>query len=370
VLDRLRVAQLTPTYFSDASVVGGGERYVHNLARALGTVDAIETSILAMGPDSQDLAIDGVPMRLMKRLPQANAHAMEALSAELWTALDGIDLVHIHQSLTFFGAVATAIVRSRGIACIGTDLGGGADRLMLAGHGLELLDGVLSISAFAKSLIDNAFSGPSVVMIGPIDTDIFAPAPGIERDPRLVLCVGRILPHKGIDRIIGALPPGLRLVVAGRVYHEPYHALLREMAAGKDVTFVHDADDAALLALYRRAGVLVQASTARDVYGTLIEKSELMGLTTLEAMACGLPVVVSDTGSLPELVPDPRFGRVFADDAALAAILREVEAGIWPAAGAGAAARMHVVAEHGMAPIGVRLAGFYRAVHAAARWRA
>ena len=362
----LRVAHLTPAYFAPESMVGGGERYVYYLAQALRRVGGFEQLILAMGPAERSFRLDDIPVRVLcNESPVPNA--MAACTSELWQALRGIDLVHIHQSLTVFGAYATAIARSLGIPAIGTDLGGGENVLMLAGGGLRLLDGVVSISRFAHDLIAGACDGPHAVLVGPVDTDHFAPAPQGARDRRLVLCVSRIMPHKGIDRVIAALPDGLRLIVAGRIYHEPYYRLLQDMAQGKDVQFVHDADDAALLDLYRRAGLFVQASTARDIYGTPIVKPELMGLTTLEALACGLPAAVSDTASLPELVPDLRFGRVFADDADLAAILLDVRHALWPAPEAGALARAHVLRHHGMAAIGQDLAALYRQVVARRR---
>lgn len=355
-----RVVHVTPTYFSDASVVGGGERYVFNLVRAIAPT-GLEQSVVALGRRDEETQHEGVPLRVLRDESGLN-DAMAGWSGHLADVIRGADLVHLHQMLTPFGAFATAQLVSAGMPVVGTDLGGGADALMLQRGGLGLLDGVVSISRFAHSLVAGAFDGPAAVLVGPVDSDAFTPDPAIARDPRLVLCVGRILPHKGVDRIIRALPPGLRLVIAGRVYHEAYAALLRELAAGKDVTFLHDADDATLLGLYRQAGVLVQASTARDVYGNRIDKAELMGLTTLEAMSCGLPAIVADTGSLPELVPDPGFGRVFRDDAALSAILEEVAAGHWPLAGAAQDARIHVVARHGMAATGAAAAAFYRDV--------
>ncbi len=364
----LRVAHLTPTYFADSSVVGGGERYVHNMVRALATMDGFEQTVVSIGQPEGTSIYDGTTLRILRN-DSSSPGAMDAVSASLADVVPAFDLVHIHQCLTGFGAYCTAIARSAGVATIGSDLGGGDDALMMRHGGIELLDRVVSISAFAQRLLTGAYFGPTDILIGPVDTDAFSPAPGPARDPRMVLCVGRILPHKGIDRIIAALPATLRLVVVGRVYDQRYHALLVEMAAGKDVDFIHDADDARLVDLYRSAAVLVQASTARDIFGNVIEKPELMGLTTLEAMACGLPALVSDAGSLPELVPDPRFGQVFRTHDDLAALLAEVAAGAWPGPDASGQARAHVVANHGMAAIGQRLAAAYRAAVAAPRWR-
>ena len=102
-----------------------------------------------------------------------------------------------------------------------------------------------------------------------------------------------------------------------------------------------------------------------DHTGLLSSKPELMGLSPLEALASGLPALVSDVGSFPELAADPAFCRTFSSDAELAAALREVVEGGWPAAGGGTLARRHVVREHGYDAIGGRLADFYQRVHRA-----
>ncbi len=362
----LRIAHLTPAYFSPDSVVGGGERYVYYLAQALRTAGVFEQCVFTIGAEDKMLAHDGIPVRVLRN-ESPLASGMDGFSAALWRELPGFDLVHLHQPLTIFGAYSLAIVRSLAIPAVGTDLGAGEHKLMLSGRGIELLDGIISISQYAHNLIERFFSGPHQVLIGPVDTDHFSPGSQTTRDRQTVLCVSRIMPHKGIDRVIAALQPGQRLIVAGRVYHEPYYALLCAMAKGKDVVFVHDADDSVLLRLYRSAGLFVQASTARDIYGNTVAKPELMGLTTLEAMACGLPVAVADTGSLPELVTDPRFGRVFASHEDLSGILRDVQEGVWPAPDAGMLARAHVLAAHGMDMIGLRLADFYQGVLAHGR---
>ncbi|GBU16658.1 MULTISPECIES: glycosyltransferase family 4 protein [Methylobacterium] len=356
----LRVAHLNPAYFSPDSYVGGGERYVDYLMQSLQTVGGFEQVLFSMGKEDQFFLRDGIPIRVLRN-ESSHPGMTNAVSAALWRELTDFDLVHVHQCLTLFGAYSTAIVRSLKIPMIGTDLGGGEDPQMLRGRGVGLLDGVVSISQYAHNLLGSFFKGPHEILIGPIDTERFrAGAARPPRDPRKLICVSRILPHKGIDRVIAALPEGLSLTIVGRVYHQQYYELLLGMAADKDIRFVLDADDSALLALYDAHGIFVQASTARDIYGNDVAKPELMGLTTLEAMSFGLPVVVSDAGSLPELVPDPRFGRVFSDVPTLAAILREVVAGSWPGPNAGDLARAHVVQHHGMETIGHRLADFYR----------
>jgi glycosyltransferase involved in cell wall biosynthesis len=360
------LAHLTPAYFSPDSVIGGGERYVYNLTRAIAGVasDRFEQSVFTLGKEYGLFLHDGIPVRVLPNENPAGSF-LDGMSADFWRELATFDILHVHQSLAGFGVYCTAVGRALRKTLVLTDLGGGESPLMGYGGGLRLADGVLSISQYARSLIEPMYDGAHVVIVGPVDTDAFTPGELVP-DPNTAICVSRIMRHKGIDRIIRALPDGLSLRVVGVVYDEPYYNDLRSLAAGRDVTFIHDADDDRLLHLYRTSGLFLQGSTTRDVYGTAIRKPELMGLTTLEAMSCGLPVVVSDAASLPELAPDARFGRVFSTERELRDILEAFVSGAWPARGAGALARQHVIAEHGHEVVGGRLADFYACMHALA----
>ena len=97
----------------------------------------------------------------------------------------------------------------------------------------------------------------------------------------------------------------------------------------------------------------------RDVYGNFVAKTELIGLTTLEALACGLPVAVSIAGALPEFIQDARFGRVFTSQEELSDILQALSSHRWPPQEAGALARAHVVEKYSLEVVGQRLADFY-----------
>jgi glycosyltransferase involved in cell wall biosynthesis len=342
---------------------------VSSLAQALEAAQASNSlpyrfaqTIFALGPEPKLIVQDRIPVRVLQN-GNPSDNPMDGMSKLLWKELPDYDLIHIHQSLTLFGAYCSVIAKTLRKPLIMTDLGGGANPVMLNGKGLQLADGVISISNFARSFIDPYFTGPHEVIIGPVDTDFFSVPASTRRNQHTAICVSRILPHKGIERIIRALPSALKLRIVGPVYDTAYHKTLTQMSVGKDIEFIHDADDQKLLSLYRSSDLFIQGSTFKDCEGNVITKTELMGLTTLEALACGLPVIVSDGGSLPELVPDPTWGRVFSTDDELQAYLNDFRHGLWPQRASHYEARSHALDNYSYKPVGVRLGNFYASVY-------
>lgn len=115
---------------------------------------------------------------------------------------------------------------------------------------------------------------------------------------RYILSVSTIEPRKNIGTLLDAylgLSPTLRnrvpLVIAGATgwLSEDLHKRLMD-AAQHGVRYLRYVDEADLVALYAGATLFALAS----LY-------EGYGLPVLEAMACGIPVIVSDAGSLPEV---------------------------------------------------------------------
>ena len=141
-----------------------------------------------------------------------------------------------------------------------------------------------------------------------IDTSEARSRYGITDGDKVILCFGRLVPRKGVDRLIEAIPgihervPDAKLVVAGT---GPEEERLRRMA-GEQVVFTGRVPDELAAQVYAMANVFALA--VADRYGGL--EVEGLGVVLLEAAACGVPCVVGRSGGTPEAVVDGSTGFV------------------------------------------------------------
>ncbi|MGI5289600.1 glycosyltransferase [Nonomuraea polychroma] len=108
---------------------------------------------------------------------------------------------------------------------------------------------------------------------------------------QMILCIGRMVPRKGVDTVIAALRqlPGADLVIAGGSPDDEESVRLRDLAAGygleERVHVIGSVPRAQVPALMRSADVVVT-----------VPWYEPFGMVPVEAMACGVPVVASAVG--------------------------------------------------------------------------
>jgi glycosyltransferase involved in cell wall biosynthesis len=300
----MRVTHVAPTPFGANGLFGGGERYPLELARALAQyVPCRLVSFGAMAETRQESS--GLELVTLRAWSHLRGHPAHPLARGVARALSGAEVVHIHQLRAVPGRLAAVVARVRGKPVVATDhgLGGGGWFGLLP----RMIDRFLAVSQFSSQIL-NVPAARTTVVHGGVDPKRFHPDPEAVR--RGIAFVGRITPHKGIDVLLKALPNDVPLTIAGTSGHDPrppnrgYPRLLTELARGKDVRFADRLPDADLPGLLRRVRLLVVPSVSITCYGTRVEISELLGLSAIEAMASGTPVICSRIGGLPEVVED------------------------------------------------------------------
>ncbi len=134
-----------------------------------------------------------------------------------------------------------------------------------------------------------------------IDIATFKPQPSAEREPyTLITTASADQPLKGSQHLLRAMAallprfPKLRLIMIGKP--KPggkTDTLIQSLELSERIELHHGISTQALVSLYGRASIAVVPS-----------EYEGFGLPAGEAMACGVPVVSSDGGALPEVVGD------------------------------------------------------------------
>jgi glycosyltransferase involved in cell wall biosynthesis len=192
--------------------------------------------------------------------------------------------------------------------------------------------GVVTVSQAAAASFEGLIREPVVIPNG-IDMGHFSPAPEprLER-PFTLAFAGRLTVEKGVLVLLDAvrrLPrePEVQLLIAGDGPLRP-DVEAEARRPGWPVTYLGPRED--VLAVYHQADGVVVPSLA-----------EGFGLSALEGMACGLPVIATRVGGLPELVLDRETGLLVppGDPAALAAGMVRLATEPALAARLGAAAR-------------------------------
>lgn len=160
-------------------------------------------------------------------------------------------------------------------------------------------DRVFAISAFVAAQIALSLPGRVVeVLGGAVDARLFYPADGATERSTSVVFVGRLVTEKGIWTLLDAVHMSgddITLTVAGEGPLLPaIKEFVRTSGLGGRVKLLGYVGPEDLRRVLLDAAVLVIPSTW----------DEPLGLVALEALACGVPVVGSAVGGIPEMIDD------------------------------------------------------------------
>ncbi len=156
-----------------------------------------------------------------------------------------------------------------------------------------------------------------------VDPDFFTPDayPSSSRARGFLIgYAGRLVPEKGVDtliRALGKLPTSARLEIVGQgPERAALERLARSLGVSDRVSFSGQLASTRLPAFYRQCAVVVIPSRTRPNW------KEQFGRVIVEAMACGVPVIGSESGAIPDVVGEGGLTFPEGDVEALAGHLR------------------------------------------------
>lgn len=174
--------------------------------------------------------------------------------------------------------------------------------------------GLLAVSnAMRRSMIKMGMDGEKIrVHYTGVDLDRFeiadraAAKDVLGFEGPVVLCVGALIPRKGQELLVQALPrlPGVTLLFAGQgQYRRALEKLAEELGVDRRIGFLGSVPHDRLPRIYAAADVMALPSS-----------SEGLANAWVEALACGTPIVISDVGGARELLDRPEAGQIVDRD--------------------------------------------------------
>jgi phosphatidylinositol alpha-1,6-mannosyltransferase len=347
---------------------GGIQSYLENLVAELVKTGTHTLTVYApkwKGSEAFDVEADLSGYEVVR-------HSTTLMVPEPSVAMRMRRLIASHDVDTvWFGAAAPLAL----LAPLARDAG--ASRVIASTHGHEVgwsmlplartalrrigndTDVVTFISQYTRDRFASAF-GPRAALerLSPgVDTDRFEPDSVARAELRaryrlgerpVTLCLSRLVPRKGQDMLIRALPAirqrvdGAALViVGGGPYRTTLHQLAHQIGVDEHVVFTDGVPGDELPAHHAMADVFAMPCRTRGA-GLDVEG---LGIVYLEASASGVPVVAGRSGGAPESVVDGETGLVVdgGDVGAIAVAVGDLLADPDRAAQMGAAGRGWVV---------------------------
>ena len=307
--------------------VGGAEVQVRDLAvgmKARGH-DVTVTSLLRPNAYVDRLASAGIQVRTLN-IKRRNV-GIASLVRAAWTYRQGVrklapDVVHAHMvHANIFARLSLAFSKTPVICTVHSmDEGGRArDAAYVLTNWASTLNSTISEAATKRFLDHRVLPRSTITVHNGVDTSEFWPAASKERSsaPFRWIAVGRLEAAKDYASLLRAVAqlPNITLDIAGAGSSEDeLKALSHALDLEARVTFLGTREG--IPALLRQYDAYVLSSTR-----------EGFGIAIVEAMASGLPVVVTDAGGPAEIVGrDGGAGLVVppGDEHALAAAMRSM----------------------------------------------
>jgi len=309
----MSVAVLTSYEFS---VLGGAERLILDLARALSAevvVPRFNEDIVSHYDPGREISLRSLdcplPNEPARQVAGMRLFKRAALDYDFYICIDDISarylvhpVPHLYYMLTprralydmYYQFLAQKSVPKRLMYIPSLALARAADRRFVEKH----VKNLACISHTVRNRIQKIYLRDASVLYPPVHTDRFTWKPS----EGYWLSLGRVDKWKRVHLQVEAFSqmPEKTLVVAGQVY-PGYEDLKRD--APPNVTFYHARSEEEMIDLYSRCEGFITTAIDED-----------FGITPVEAMASGKPVVAVREGGYQETVVDGVCGRLVAPE--------------------------------------------------------
>ncbi len=310
----MKIAQVSPLFESvPPALYGGTERVVSYLTEEL--VKAGHEVVLFASGDSRTsaelVACSERALRLDERQLDPVSHHL-VMMEEVLRRVDEFDVIHSHVD-----GIGFVLGRRTRVPCINTLHG----RLDMVEHGLIFKEygesPMVSISNSQRAPRPDANWIATVYHGLPPDLYTMNYGPG-----DYLLYVGRVSPEKKVDSAIRiAELSGMRIKIAAKVDRadlDYFTCRIKPLLKSPLVEFIGEVND-------REKNELLGSALA---FLHPVDWPEPFGLSMLESMACGTPVIARRRGSIPEVVDHGTTGFIFETDEEAAACVMELCPGL------------------------------------------
>ena len=312
-------------------------------------------------------------------IPEADLPPLVAVEHYLSRLSVGFDVVNV-QGTSNMAMIMAGLISSQGFAraSVCTSHGFSPPRWYARGLSRKLMRGtlrhygaIISVSRFVETRLSRFFGahpprlstvydGVDETLFNPeVDSTVLKQKMGL-MDSKVILYTGRMTEKKGVHHLLNAFmlasrqSPELALVYCGKgAMEQTLRTKTQDLGLGGRVFFAGPIPHLELPPYYAMCDVLAVPSTYEN-----------LGLSPLEAMSTGKPVVASDTGGLPEVVKDMETGLLVppGDPLALANALLKITRDDGLAATFGRAGRKAVLEKFTLGRCADATIGVYKSV--------
>jgi glycosyltransferase involved in cell wall biosynthesis len=227
---------------------------------------------------------------------------------------------------------------------------------------LQRATGLLAGNRLAESLLGQARPGISLATIPQLGVTPPLTVARVPQEEFTIGFAGRLVPEKGLESLLHAcvkMHGRWRLIVAGTGPEQMrLEGLAEKLGLGSRITWLGMIPQLELQELWPRVDCVVQPSLRTNGW------VETYSYAVVEAMAWGVPAIVSDCGALPELTGGAGVVVPPGDVAALTAALHRLREDLPAREALGAAGRKRVMEEFTDAAVAQRTLGFWKGLKA------